>query len=293
MAKSKAQSPTRKQTRAAGRTAALAEQAAWINELIKRGWSYSAIDRQIDVRADSISRWHHKQSVARGVGRDRLAALYRSRKRPPAPEDMRGLIGPITYEERIVRDAKAKRFGLHEPAKRAARIRKLARQCNLTLPQLAQLLNIGYKTIHKYANPKHEGALAPPVLDALIELIQTHGHGASLSPESEFHQLARRLYGKFYETGFAPGSAERVKVLDILQMFTGLSRRALYPYVPPPGGFRKIKLRPSKIFIKRLGDLADMLEPRKDLLTTRRVLTVRNTKAPASRAAKKIARQIA
>lgn len=293
MAKSKPKSPLRKRKGPAGRKAALIEQSSWINDLIMRGWTYASLDRELDVRSDTISRWHNQKSVARGVGREKLAALHRLRKRPSAQGEVHGLIGPISAAERAARDAKAKRYGLHEPEKRAATIKKLAKRCGLTLPQMARFLNIGYKTIHKYADPTHKRAIAPVVLDALVNMILTQRNGATLSHEGQFHNLARRLYGKYYDSGFEPGSDERLRVFDILLVYTGLSRRALYAYIPARGGFGKQKLRPSKAFIRKLEELVNLLEPNKNLLNTKRVLVPRGGNQSPQKPIKKHSKKVA
>ena len=63
-----------------------------------------------------------------------------------------------------------------------------------------------------------------------------------------------------------------MKVLDIMQSYTGYSRRHLCRYLTPPGGFGKRKLRPSFLLIRKWEELANLLEPGKSLLTTKRVL---------------------
>lgn len=275
MAKATKRTPSRTQTRRARRSAALAEQRRWISELLERGWSYSTIGQQLDLRPDTISRWHLKGIVARNIARSKIEAIYNSRKRPPIARDVEGIHGPVTHEMRQMRNDLAKEYGLYRPAERARKIRSFAKECGLSLPELARLLNIAFKTVNKYANPAHKAQISPGVLSAFIELMETHKSGAGLSRDAQFREVAQRLFGPYYVTGFTPGSPERVRVLNILESFTGYDRRSLYRYLPPEGGFSKRKLKPSFILIRKLEDIANLLEPSKSLLTTKRVLLSR------------------
>ena len=275
------------------RVAQLAEQARMITALRRRGWTYTQLGQYLDVRDDTVSRWHHKETVAHGLPRRKLIHLVQKQVKPPARKMVKGHSGPITNDERRDRDRRAKGYGLLEPEKRARRIRKFAKDCGLSLPELARLLHVGHKVIHKYADPNYKRAIAPAVLDAIIEMMETHAAGAELGADGTMREVLQRIYGRRFYTGFKPASPERIRVLDLLENYIGIDRRALYIYVPPPGGFGDRKFKPNRIVLKKFESLAELVEPGKTILTSSQVPEPKWTRVSGRRAPSKQSARVA
>jgi predicted transcriptional regulator len=129
-----------------------------------------------------------------------------------------------------------------DPGQRVRAVRKVMREHRLTRYQMAGLLGVGDMTVRQYLNPNYTSALSIGVARRLRDLRDGQADVPDvIDPGARFHAAARRLFGRYYETGFAMYERRKVCAIRCLTAHTRLHVQTIYKHLPPYGP----KFKPS------------------------------------------------
>jgi hypothetical protein len=104
----------------------------------------------------------------------------------------------------------------------------------LRVPELRAKLGVTRTTMRKYLDPRYAGAVAYPVAKRIQSLRESQPlEPGELSLDERFHLAARRLFGRYYETGFPPNLRGNFCMIRRLSSLTGLAEKTIYNNLPP------------------------------------------------------------
>jgi hypothetical protein len=193
-----------------------------IDLLTRRGWDYETLSVTLGVRANTVSRWHNDTKTAR---QRHIEALEQLRSVPP-PVDHGD---DAERERRSPSSTSVASFNISTPRQRAAFLRRLLRDLEMSRSELAQSLHVGRRTVDNLLDSKYTGSDIVAIADALRYLIRHPPQGL----HDRFHSAAKLIFGKHYSKGYTPGSPELRDILIWLADATRYNERTLRRYLPP------------------------------------------------------------
>jgi transcriptional regulator with XRE-family HTH domain len=216
----------------AEREAQLRLQHEALDKLFRCGWTMEQVAAAVGVRSGSVLRWKRKEGLASPGPHTKLIAAAKNSCPPdniiPARKN-----GRLTEEQKRRRDQLLKQWGLGDPVSRSNTLQEIVREYRLRVSELAAKLGVGKYTALKYLDPQYTGGVAYPVAER-IQALRARGieHGA-LSLDERFQIAARRLFGRYYDTGFPANDRRNLCMIRRLSSLTGITERTIYRNLPP------------------------------------------------------------
>ena len=136
-----------------------------IDFLTRRGWDYETLSVTLGVRANTVSEWHNDTKTAR---QRHIEALEQLRSVPP-PLDHGD---DAERERRSPSSTSVASFNISTPRQRAAFLRRLLRDLDMSRSELAQSLHVGRRTVDNLLDSKYTGSDIGAIADALRYLIR-------------------------------------------------------------------------------------------------------------------------
>jgi ribosome-binding protein aMBF1 (putative translation factor) len=231
----------------------LTQQTRVLGRLIKRGWTKTELSARLRVRPATVSAWFADPPVlATTRVRTRIEDLLNAQ---PPPRNLTAPRGSSSKAERAEADILERQHGLITAQDRIVQLATLCKQRHWSHQDLATHLQVSVRTVEKYFDQDWTGHIAPAPLRRLAVLLTERVK--SESPEERFARATRKLFGKYFNTGFPDKSNLKVQVIQALALATGLNERTIYRYMPP----YKLGIRPGRDVIESYELLASKLAP--------------------------------
>jgi len=218
---------------AAEREARLRLQQEALDKLFACGWTLRRIAVATGVSDVSVLGWEKKGILARPGPHARLIAAAMN-----ASQEIDSVLartrGRLNKEQRNHRDQLLKQCGLYNTAGRINTLREIMREHRLKVPEMATRLGIGRTTLQRYLDPRYTGAVVYPAAKRIQSLRESQIlEPDGLSLDERFHLAARRLFGRYYDTGFPENDRRNYCMIRRLSSLTGLAQRTIYNNLPP------------------------------------------------------------
>lgn len=204
-----------------------------LDKLFGCGWTLRAVAAAVGVSTTTVFRWKTRNDPASPNLHSKLIAAATSAHQEV--NDWQGRrLGIINEKLTQRRDAASQQCGLWPPAERAITLQGIMHEHRVKRSKLAAMIGISYSTLVKYLDPNYDGSIAYPVAKRIQSLREGEvDEQDKRGLDERYRVAAQRLFGRYYDSGFAPYDYRNASAVRRLSALTGLTERTIYRHLPP------------------------------------------------------------